>query len=172
MDPITIFFMLWALAQGSSSKILQSVNAYKIPNWAINVIDIAGVSLVLAEEVGFVTDGTNILKLRYGTLDKAKWHLPHLTDNNPHEQTEATYYYPPLNATVIRSPHVATIVFDKDNIATVESGHFLGHCFQGTPQSCSSLITKILAAGVNLSKAQEPASRKVAGARIGEYVDD
>jgi hypothetical protein len=153
MNPFLLLLLAQAMGK-STQKSDQAVNAYKIPNWAIHVIDLGtgGLSLVLAEEVGFVTDGTKVITVRYGPPDKATWHLPHLKDANAHVPVAAKFWAGP-NAVVVKSPGVATFVFDADNIATVDSGHFLAHCFQGTQLTCSALISKVLAAGVNLDPA-------------------
>jgi hypothetical protein len=164
MNHPALLFLLFAAAR-AGGKSDQVVNAYKIPNWAIHVIDLGtgGLSLVLAEEVGFVTDGTKVITVRYGPPDKATWHLPHLKDGNAHVAVAAKFWAGP-NAVVVKSPGVATFVFDADNIATVSSGHFLAHCFQGTQLTCSALISKVLAAGINLDQAAA-----VVGARGGAH---
>ncbi len=159
MNPIGLL-LLWAAAKSGTgtagSKPDQAVNAYKVPAWMLMVVDLGtgGLSLVLAdqEQTGFVTDGTRVVTLRYGTMDKANVALAHFKDNKPKEAVSAKYYGGP-NAVVIKSPHIATTVFDADNIATVDSGKFLGKCFQGTTQTCSALISKILSAGINLDPA-------------------
>jgi hypothetical protein len=155
MNPFLLLLLAQAMGK-STQKSDQAVNAYKIPNWMLTVVDLGtgGLSLVLAdqEQVGFVTDGTRVVTVRYGTADKAAVALAHLNAGAPREAIQAKFWAGP-NAVVIKSPHLSTIVFDADNISTVESGHFLGKCFQGTQLSCSALISKILAAGINLDPA-------------------
>ena len=156
MNPIGLL-LLWAASKGGggtgTTKPDQAVNAYQVPAWMLMVVDLGtgGLSLVLAdqEQVGFVTDGTKVVTVRYGTMDKANVALGHFKEGKPKDTLLAKYYGAP-NAVVIKGPHIATTVFDADNIATVDSGKFLGKCFQGTTQTCSALISKILGAGINL----------------------
>lgn len=157
MNP-ALLFLLFAAAKGAGAggKSDQAVNAYKIDNWGIMVIDLGtgGLSLVLADKinVGFVTDGTRVVTVRYGTMANALVTLPRLNDGSARSPLDAKFWAGP-NAVVIKGAHISTIVFDADNIATVETGHFLGKCLQGTQASCSALISKILAAGINLDAA-------------------
>lgn len=162
MISLPILILMAAIAQ--QGKADQPVSAYQIPFYGLFVIDLGtgGLSLVFAEEVGFVTDGSKIVTLRYGIMAKAQEKIPQLTAAQPHVTLDAKYWAKP-NAVVFKGPHIATTVFDADNIATVDSGHFLAHCFQGTQATCSALISKVLAAGINLDPAPAVVGRGRAG---------
>lgn len=161
MDPIAVFLFLLAAAKGAGTgttpaPAVASLPAYTIPFYAMLVVQLSDTNkLVLMDKVntGFVTDGTKVLVLRYGAADKAQQGLTWLKDTSKPQGALTAQYYTALNATVVRGPGLATIVFDAQNIGTVDdTGKFLGKVFQGTTQTVSAVISKLIAAGADLSK--------------------
>lgn len=165
MNPLLGLTALYALNknQGVAASDM-SLTAYALPAWGWMVIRLPwDMWIVLGNDCGFNTNAkmpTSVFVKRYGTdpvaltaEGKLKSYLAAVT-LTPREMAVANWWAVPRLISVKWRGSV-WVLDEQSNVATVDKGHFLGKCLQGTTVSCSDMISKVLQQpGANLEPLQ------------------
>ena len=161
MDPLSTTLALYALNKskgaGSDDTNLQ---AYALTAWGWLVVRLPwDMWVIIGNDVGFNTNNKGVLQVRYGTAaaaNEAQAKFKSYVANQlmtPRESASAQWW---ANPRLISAKWRGFVwAFDEhNNIATVDKGHFLGKCLQGTQTTCSALISTLLQQGANLEPSQ------------------
>ena len=153
MDPIGMGLgLLYLYNQGQKGD--QDLHAFAVPSTGWLVIRLPwDVDIVIGNTYAFNTNRAKYYFKRYGddseTSTARDQYLQFLARTlRPMPTTE------PAKARWLAAGRVIAAKWrnfvwaldERDNIATVDKGHFLGKCLQGTQATCSSMITTILQA--------------------------
>lgn len=150
MDPVTPLLALWALSKNTSGN--QRLPAYAVPSMGWLVIQLPwGLDIVIGNTYGFVTNAQAYYLKRFGTDDEASKGLADykqfkagaLKPMPTKEPAQAVWWASPRMISAKWRAYVWALD-ERDNIATVDKGHFLGKALQGTAATASAVITTIL----------------------------
>ncbi len=115
---------------------------------------------IVGNDVGFNTNNKAVFELRFGTAtagtDAQAKFKAYLANQlvTPREVAFAQWWANPRLISVKWRGFVWALD-EHNNIATVDKGHFLGKCLQGTQVTCSAMISTLLKEqGANLEPLQ------------------
>ncbi len=154
MDPVTPLLALWALGKSQSGSGNQRLAAYAVPSMGWLVIQLPwALDIVIGNTYAFTTNGKGYFVKRFGSDDDASKGLAQYKDFKAgalkpmptKEPAQATWWASPRMISAKWRGFVWALD-ESNNIATVDNGHFLGKCLQGTQATCSAIITTILQA--------------------------
>jgi hypothetical protein len=131
-----------------------NLTAYALPAWGWIVVALPwDMYIVVGNDCAFNTNAKSpqsFFELRFGTSPvaltaegKFKSYLANVT-TTPRETAFARWYANP-RLIAVKWRGFVWAMDERSNIATVDKGHFLGKCLQGTQATCSALITSLLA---------------------------
>lgn len=171
MNPLLGLAALYSLNRPATGGTDSSLTAYALPAWGWMVIRLPwDMWIVIGNDCGFNTNAkspTSVFQKRYGTdpvaltaEGKFKSYLAGGT-LTPREMAQANWWAVPRLISAKWRGSVWALD-EHNNIATVDKGHFLGKALQGTPATCSALISTLLQQpGANL----DPLQSAVVGGR-------